>query len=74
MGHEFDFESVGVLQVGGVVVGIDGVGVAVGEQQDSAVVCRLGREGIDHVRIADVEGEVVETGSASVVVGGAEGG
>jgi hypothetical protein len=52
-GDEFDFESVGVLQVGGVVVGTAGVGMAVGEQQDSAVVCRPGREGIDQVRIAD---------------------
>lgn len=72
-GDEFDFESVGGFEVGGVLLGAAGVGVPVGEEEGPAVLLGFGGEEVDGL-FPGVEGEVVEAGGAAVVVVGGEGG
>jgi hypothetical protein len=75
VGNEFDLEAVAVLEVAGVVIGAASVGMAVGEQQRPPVVGGVGDERVELGHVADVEGKVVEPGTASVInVAGQRGG
>ncbi len=73
-GDEFDFEVVGVFEVGGMLLGAAGMGMAVGEEEGTAVVLGLGGEEVDVEGGVDVEEEVVETGGEAVVPWLGEGG
>lgn len=71
-GDELDLEAVCVLEVDGVVVGSPGEGVPVGEQQAPPALGGGGDQGVEVGSAASREGEVVEPGTAAVVVGAAE--
>jgi hypothetical protein len=71
-GDELDLEAIGVLEVGRVVVRATGEWMAVGVQQGPGVLGGLLGESIDELGGLHVEGHVVESGSAAIVVDGGE--
>jgi hypothetical protein len=74
VGDEFDFEAVGVGEVGGVVVPASGVRMCLREQQRPAVGWSRCGEGIDAGPAPCVERKMVHPGAEPVVVAGAQGG
>lgn len=75
MDDEFDLEAVAVLEIAGLVIWAASVGVTIGEQQRPPVIGGVGDKLVELCRVADVEGEMIEPGTASVMtVGGQRGG
>src|SRR5450755_696982 len=70
---EFDFETIGAGQVGGVVVRTAGVGMGLGEQQCPAAGRGLRRESIDAGAVTGVKREMVQPRPEPVVAGRGEG-